>query len=209
MANEAAIAIENSRIYENLQDAFVGTIRSLSETIDAKDTYTRGHSERVSLYGEAIARGLGLQGTELQAIRYAGYLHDVGKIGIPDAILSKPGKLTVEEFNVVKKHPVLSEKILKPVNFPFPVQSIVRHHHERYDGKGYPDSLRAEEIPLGSRILFVADAYEAMTSDRPYRKALSTRMALSELKNNMQTQFDPRVAKVFARIIKSEGTTQR
>lgn len=208
-ANEAAIAIENSRIYENLQDAFVGTIRSLAETIDAKDTCTRGHSERVSLYGEAIARGLGLQGTELQTIRYAGYLHDVGKIGIPDAILSKPGKLTVEEFNVIKNHPVLSEKILKPVNFPFPVQSIVRHHHERYDGKGYPDSLEAEEIPLGARILFVADAYEAMTSDRPYRKALSTQMALSELEKNMQTQFDPRVVEVFARIIKSESTTQR
>ncbi|MHB1325128.1 MAG: HD domain-containing phosphohydrolase [Thermoleophilia bacterium] len=208
-ANEAAIAIENSRIYENLQDAFVGTIRSLAETIDAKDTYTRGHSERVSLYGEAIGRGLGLQVTELQTIRYAGYLHDVGKIGIPDAILSKPGKLTVEEFNVIKNHPVLGEKILKPVNFPFPVQPIVRHHHERYDGKGYPDSLEAEEIPLGARILFVADAYEAMTSDRPYRKALSKQMALSELENNKQTQFDPRVVEVFARIMKSENATQR
>lgn len=139
-ANEAAIAIENARIYENLQDAFVGTIRSLAETIDAKDTYTRGHSERVSLYAEAIARGLGLQGSELQTIRYAGYLHDVGKIGIPDAILSKPGKLTVDEFRVIKNHPVLSEKILRPVRFPFPVHSIVRHHHERYDGNGYPDN---------------------------------------------------------------------
>lgn len=208
-ANEAAIAIENSRMYENLQDAFVGTIRSLAETIDAKDTYTRGHSERVSLYAEAIARGLGLNGPELQTIRYAGYLHDVGKIGIPDAILSKPGKLTIEEFNIIKKHPVLSEKILTPVNFPFPVQSIVRHHHERYDGKGYPDGLGGEENPLGARILFVADAYEAMTSDRPYRKALSTQMALGELERNTGTQFDPRVVEVFARIIRSESSTQR
>lgn len=208
-ANEAAIAIENSRMYENLQDAFVGTIRSLAETIDAKDTYTRGHSERVSLYAEAIARGLGLQGAELQTIRYAGYLHDVGKIGIPDAILSKPGKLTIDEFNIIKKHPVLSEKILTPVNFPFPVQSIVRHHHERYDGKGYPDGLGGEENPLGARILFVADAYEAMTSDRPYRKALSTQMALDELERNTGTQFDPRVVEVFARIIRSESSTKR
>lgn len=203
-SNEAAIAIDNARIYENLQDAFVGTIRSLAETIDAKDTYTRGHSERVSLYAEAIARGLGLDGDELQTIRYAGYLHDVGKIGIPDAILSKPGKLTVEEFGIIKKHPVLSERILKPVNFPFPVQSIVRHHHERYDGKGYPDHLAGEEIPLGARILFVADAFEAMTSDRPYRKALSNKMALDELERNKGTQFDARIVKVFARILDTE-----
>jgi HD-GYP domain-containing protein (c-di-GMP phosphodiesterase class II)/HAMP domain-containing protein len=208
-ANEAAIAIENARIYENLQDAFVGTIRSLAETIDAKDAYTRGHSERVSLYSEAIARGLGLSGTELHTIRYAGYLHDVGKIGIPDAILSKPGKLSIEEFHVVQKHPVLSEKILKPVNFPFPVQSIVRHHHERYDGKGYPDGIAGEEIPLGARILFVADAYEAMTSDRPYRKALSVQMALSELERNKITQFDARIVEVFTKIIRSENTCQR
>jgi HD-GYP domain-containing protein (c-di-GMP phosphodiesterase class II) len=205
IANEAAIAIENSRMYENLQDAFVGTIRSLAETIDAKDAYTRGHSERVSLYGEAIARGLGISGDELQTIRYAGYLHDVGKIGIPDAILTKPGKLTGEEFAVIKKHPVLSERILRPVNFPFPVQSIVRHHHERYDGKGYPDGLGQEEIPLGARILFVADAYEAMTSDRPYRKALTNQMALDELLRNKGTQFDPRAVEVFARIIGSES----
>ncbi|MHB1056141.1 MAG: HD domain-containing phosphohydrolase [Thermoleophilia bacterium] len=208
-ANEAAIAIENARIYENLQDAFVGTIRSLAETIDAKDAYTRGHSERVSLYAEAIARGLNLQGNELQTIRYAGYLHDVGKIGIPDAILSKPGKLTMEEFRVIKKHPVLSERILKPVSFPFPVQSIVRHHHERYDGNGYPDGLAGEEIPLGARILFVADAYEAMTSDRPYRQALSTQTALDELEKNKTSQFDPRVVDAFHKIIKMENTAEQ
>ncbi|MFA6001371.1 MAG: HD domain-containing phosphohydrolase [Thermoleophilia bacterium] len=204
-SNEAAIAIENARIYENLEDAFVGTIRSLAETIDAKDTYTRGHSEQVSLYAEAIARGLGLEGDELQTIRYAGYLHDVGKIGIPDAILSKPGKLTVEEFGVIKKHPILSERILKPVNFPYPVQSIVRHHHERFDGKGYPDHLAGEEIPLGARILFVADAFEAMTSDRPYRKALSNQMAIDELQRNMGTQFDERIVSVFSKIINTDG----
>jgi len=208
-ANEAAIAIENARMYENLQDAFVGTIRSLAETIDAKDPYTRGHSERVSLYSEAIARGLELTGEELQTIRYAGYLHDVGKIGIPDAILTKPGKLTLEEFKIIKKHPVLSERILKPVGFPFPVQPIVRHHHERYDGKGYPDGLAGEEIPLGARILFVADAYEAMTSDRPYRKALSVERAMQELANNKGTQFDPRVVDAFIRIIRAGDSNHR
>ena len=200
-ANEAAIAIENSRIFNNLQEAFVGTIRSLAETIDAKDTYTRGHSEKVSLYGEAIARSLGLNSEEVVTIRYAGYLHDVGKIGIPDEILRKPGKLSLEEFKVIKKHPVLSERILKPVGFPFPVQPIVRHHHERYDGRGYPDGLAAEEIPLGARILFVADAYEAMTSDRPYRKALSVQRALNELMNNKGAQFDPKVVDAFINVI--------
>ncbi len=203
-ANEAAIAIENSQMYENLQDAFVGTIKSLAETIDAKDTYTRGHSEKVSLYAEATARSLGLEGDELQTIRYAGYLHDVGKIGIPDAILTKPGKLTVEEFAIIKKHPVMSDRILKPVDFPFPVQPLVRHHHERYDGKGYPDGLAAEEIPLGARILAVADSFEAMTSDRPYRKALSTQMAIEELVRNRGTQFDPRVVDAFVAIVGEE-----
>ncbi len=200
-ANEAAIAIENSRIFNDLQEAFVGTIRSLAETIDAKDTYTRGHSEKVSLYGEAIARSLGLSSEEVVTIRYAGYLHDVGKIGIPDEILRKPGKLSLEEFHIIKKHPVLSERILKPVGIPFPIQPIVRHHHERYDGRGYPDGLVAEEIPLGARILFVADAYEAMTSDRPYRKALSVQRALSELVNNKGAQFDPKVVDAFINVI--------
>jgi GAF domain-containing protein len=208
-ANEAAIAIDNARIYENLQDAFVGTIRSLAETIDAKDAYTRGHSERVSLYAEAIARTLNLQEDELKTIRYAGYLHDVGKIGIPDAILTKPGKLSADEYRVIMKHPVLSEKILAPVNFPFPVQSIVRHHHERFDGQGYPDNLSGEEIPLGARILFVADAYEAMTSDRPYRQALSSEKALCELQSNVGTQFDARVVTAFTKIIASEQTSER
>ncbi|MHB8966813.1 MAG: HD domain-containing phosphohydrolase [Thermoleophilia bacterium] len=208
IANEAAIAIENARMFENLQDAFVGTIRSLAETIDAKDAYTMGHSERVSLYSEAIARGLGISGSELQTIRYAGYLHDIGKIGIPDSILTKPGKLTAEEFTVIKKHPSLSERILRPVNFPFPVQSIVRHHHERFDGKGYPDTLYQEEIPLGARILFVADAFEAMTSDRPYRKALANQTAIDELVRNKGTQFDPRVVDAFIRIIGSEEEVQ-
>ncbi len=203
-ANEAAIAIENSQMYENLQDAFVGTIKSLAETIDAKDAYTRGHSEKVSLYSEATARSLGLDNVELETIRYAGYLHDVGKIGIPDAILTKPGKLTVEEFAIIKKHPVLSDRILKPVDFPYPVQPLVRHHHERYDGKGYPDQLAGEEIPLGARILAVADSYEAMTSDRPYRKALSVERALDELVRNKGTQFDPRIVDEFVRIVSAE-----
>lgn len=208
-ANEAAIAIENAHIHENLQDAFIGTIKSLAETIDAKDAYTRGHSEKVSLYAEAIARSLGLGGDELQTIRYAGYLHDVGKIGIPDAILTKPGKLTVEEFAIIKKHPVLSDRILMPVEFPFPVQPLVRHHHERYDGKGYPDNLRGEEIPLGARILAVADSYEAMTSDRPYRKALSVTKALEELECNRGTQFDARAVEELIKIVNAETPSRK
>lgn len=200
-ANEVAIAIENARIYENLQEAFLGIIRSLTESMGAKDAYTRGHLERVSLYAEAVARDLGITGDELQAIRYAAYLHDVGKIGIPDSILTKNGKLTASEFQVIQKHPLMSEQILKPVDFPFPVHAIVRHHHERFDGKGYPDNLAREEIPLGARILLVADAFEAMTSDRSYRKALPASKALEELEKNRHTQFDARVVDVFVKII--------
>lgn len=207
-ANEAAIAIENARIYENLQEAFLGIIRSLTESMDAKDSYTRGHLERVSLYAEAIARHLGIDGDELQAIRYAAYLHDVGKIGIPDSILTKNGKLTAPEYQLISKHSLMGERILKPVNFPFPVHAIVRHHHERYDGRGYPDNLARQEIPLGARILFVADAFEAMTSDRPYRKALSIARALEELVDNKHTQFDPRVVDVFVEIITAESFPQ-
>ncbi len=208
-ANESAVAIENARIYKDLQEAFVGTIRSLAETIDAKDPYTRGHSERVSLYAEVIGRGLALESDELKTIRYAGYLHDIGKIGIPDAILAKPGKLSLEEFNIIKKHPVRSERILEPVSFPYQVQTIVRHHHERFDGKGYPDGLAGEEIPLGARILLVADAYESMTSDRPYRRALTAERALRELDINKGTQFDPRIVDVFVNVIMAGNVYQR
>jgi putative nucleotidyltransferase with HDIG domain len=184
-------------MYLKLEDTFWSIIRSLAEAIDAKDSYTRGHSDRVADYAEALARRLKLEEEVLNAVRCAGYLHDTGKIGIPDAILNKPGRLTEEEYSHIMSHPVLSHKIIEPVEFPYDVKPLVRHHHERIDGCGYPDGLKGDDIPLGARIIGIADAFEAMTSDRPYRKALSFQDAALELKRCAGSQFDAALVDEF------------
>ena len=201
IANQAAVAIENANMYKRLEETFWSTIRSLAEAIDAKDSYTRGHSDRVAEYAEALARRLELKDEMLNAVRCAGYLHDTGKIGIPDAILLKPGRLTDDEYRQIMNHPVLSHKIIEPVDFPYDVKPLVRHHHERIDGSGYPDGLIGEQIPLGARIIGIADAYEAMTSDRPYRKALSQSAALAELERCAGTQFDTELVSAFIEVL--------
>lgn len=190
ITNQAAVAIDNAEMYKRLEETFWSTIRSLAEAIDAKDSYTRGHSDRVADYAEGLARRLKVEDDMLNAVRCAGYLHDTGKIGIPDAILLKPGKLTEDEYTQIMNHPILSHKIIEPVEFPYDVKPLVRHHHERMDGSGYPDGLMGDDIPLGARIIGIADAFEAMTSDRPYRKALSFATAVDELKRGAGTQFD-------------------
>jgi putative nucleotidyltransferase with HDIG domain len=156
ISNQAGVAIDNAEMYKRLEETFWSTIRSLAEAIDAKDSYTRGHSDRVADYAEALARKLELEDEMLSAVRCAGYLHDTGKIGIPDAILLKPGKLTEEEYSEIMSHPVISHKIIEPVDFPYEVKPLVRHHHERIDGSGYPDGLVGDEIPLGARIIGIA-----------------------------------------------------
>jgi len=201
ITNQAAVAIDNAEMYTRLEETFWCTIRSLAEAIDAKDSYTRGHSDRVADYAEALARKLGLDEEMLHAVRCAGYLHDTGKIGIPDAILLKPGKLSKSEYTTIMNHPILSHKIIEPVDFPYEVKPLVRHHHERIDGSGYPDGLSGEEIPLGARIIGIADAYEAMTSDRPYRKALSRMAALDELQRCAGTQFDAELVEAFLEVV--------
>jgi putative nucleotidyltransferase with HDIG domain len=202
ITNQAAVAIENADMYKRLEETFWSTIRSLAEAIDAKDSYTRGHSDRVAEYAEALARRLKLKEDMLSAIRCAGYLHDTGKIGIPDAILLKPGKLNDDEYCQIMKHPILSHKIIEPVEFPYDVKPLVRHHHERMDGSGYPDGLTGNDIPLGARIIGIADAYEAMTSDRPYRKALTQSDAIAELKRCAGTQFDADLVEAFIEVLK-------
>ncbi|MFA5808805.1 MAG: HD domain-containing phosphohydrolase [Thermoleophilia bacterium] len=201
IANQVAVAIDNAEMYKRLETTFWSTIRSLAEAIDAKDSYTRGHSDRVADYAEALARRLELEEEMLNAVRCAGYLHDTGKIGIPDAILLKPGKLTDDEYSQIMSHPILSHKIIEPVDFPYDVKPLVMHHHERIDGLGYPDGLVGDEIPLGARIIGVADAYEAMTSDRPYRKALSRTTAMEELKRCAGTQFDVELVDTFIEVL--------
>lgn len=201
IVNQGAMAVGNALTHEAQEEAFVGTIRSLAEAIDAKDSSTRGHSDWVSKYAVMIGRQLGLQNGGLDILMYAGYLHDVGKIGIPDEILGKPSQLSPDEWRLMKKHPIVSARILEPVRISSKVKAAIRHHHERYDGKGYPYGLAGESIPLEARILSVADSYEAMTSDRPYRKALSDGQAVADLVRCSGTQFDPAVVEIFLRAL--------
>lgn len=201
IVNQGAVAVGNALSHEVLEEAFMGTIRSLAEAIDAKDTSTRGHSDWVAKYAMMIGRQMGLENGRLDALKYAGYLHDVGKIGIPDSILGKTSQLTQEEWRLMKKHPIMSAKILEPVPIAPAIKTTIRHHHERYDGKGYPYGLSGDSIPMEARILAVADSYEAMISDRPYRKALSDEQAVAELKRCVGSQFDPRMVEAFLRAL--------
>ncbi len=200
IGDELGVIVDNVRLYDNLRGAYLSTIRALAEAVDARDAYTRGHSDRVSAFAVAIAREMGLDEEILAAVRDAGYLHDIGKIGTPDAVLHKEGELTAEEMGTMKQHPGTSHKILAQASIPDEIKEMIRHHHERFGGGGYPDGLTEEGIPLGSRILCVADAFEAMTSERPYRLALSDEAAVTELKRCAGEQFDPQVVEAFLQI---------
>ncbi len=199
-AAQAAGAIENARLFDSLRDSYLNTIQALSMTIDAKDPYTHGHSKRVSDISVMIGREMGLSPEELERLKYAGDLHDIGKIGISESIISKRGKLTIDEYELIKTHPLVGETIIEPVPFLQDLKPIIRHHHERYDGYGYPDVLKGDAIPLLSRIIHLADAYDAMTSDRPYRKALTHELAVQEIVKHSGSQFDPEVVEAFLRI---------
>ena len=193
--------------HDELRNAYVQTIRTLAEAVDAKDHYTRGHSERVGVYASRIGRELNCNTEMIERVYISGLLHDVGKIGIPDAVITKPDRLTDEEYEEIKRHPEIGFKILKPVNFLAEVAPCVRHHHEWFDGsrRGYPDRLRGNQIPLPSRIILVADTVEAMTSDRPYRKALPIENVVRELHKFSGSQFDPEIVNGFLRLLDREG----
>jgi putative nucleotidyltransferase with HDIG domain len=213
LASQAAIAINNKQLMESLHEAYLATVRSLAEAVDAKDHYTQGHSTRVADFAVKIAKEYSLPDNEIEGIETAAYLHDVGKIGIKDDILSKPGILTPEESDIVRSHPVIGSKILAPINFPWDVVPIIYQHHENYGGGGYPNNLSYDEIHIGARILAVADAYEAMTSDRPYRGALKTAEALNILRKEAGRRYDPRVVELFSKILakaeKKNGGTKK
>ncbi len=197
IANQAVSAIDNAKLYENIQKVYLSTIEVLATAIDAKDPYTQGHSRRVTQYSVAIAEEVNLDRKEIENVRYAGLLHDVGKIGINDSIIRKPSRLTDEEYAIIKRHPEIGAKILKPVDFLSAKVPGVLHHHEYYDGRGYPDHLAGEDIPLIGRIICVADAFDAMTTNRPYRKGLSVNVAIGELKKFSGKQFDPKCVEAF------------
>ena len=182
---------------DQLKDAYYGTIETLRLAVDAKDSYTRNHSDRVSYYSVMIGKQLGLNEDELELLKQGALFHDVGKIGIPDAILQKPGKLTDEEYDDIKNHPSIGAKILAPARIFSDLIPMVLNHHERYDGKGYPIGLAGEDIPLMARIVCVADSFDAMTSDRSYRPRFTVIAALEEIERCKGAQFDPLVVDAF------------
>lgn len=206
IATESAIAIENALLYKSLKQVYVHTIGALASALDAKDHYTRSHSENVTNYAVAIAEEAKLPSAQIEIIRQACQLHDLGKIGIHDYILSKSGKLTPEEWKEVKMHSLRGAQILQPISFLSEVAELIRQHHERFDGKGYPYNISGEDILLGSRIMTVADAFDAMTSERPYREALTLPQAIAELKSCSGTQFDPGIVKIFLQVLETRRT---
>ncbi len=194
------IARHSFQSYINMREAFLDTIKSLSLAIDAKDPYTKGHSSRVADYVTALARELNLPADRVEFLHYIAMIHDVGKVAVPEDILKKEAPLSPEEDDIMKKHSPAGAEIVKDVKYFAPGSDIIKHHHERWDGSGYPSRLRGEEIPEGARILSVADAFDAMTSDRPYRKAMTPQIALRELQNCSGAQFDPEIVRAFTHI---------
>lgn len=198
------LARRSFELYTKMHKVYLDTIRALAAAIDAKDLYTKGHSERVAETSVALAQELNLPGREIENIEYTALLHDVGKIGIADSILGKDSSLTDKEFDKIKKHTVMGAKIIEPVDFLKNSYEAIYHHHEKYNGAGYPDGLKEKDIPLSARIIAVADAYDAMGSDRPYRKKLSKDKILNELKDQSSKQFDPEIVKALISVLDRE-----
>ena len=203
IAAQASIAIKNAMLYDEQQKTYLNTIQALVSAIEASDSYTRGHSERVTRFSLALARQLELPQNRLKVIERAAILHDIGKIGIDLSLLHKEALLTSEDVAELQQHPSIGMKILEPIEFLYDVRLCIGQHHERYDGTGYPNRLRAEELLLESRILAIADAFDAMTSDRPYRKALKLEVAIAELAENSGSQFDPALVPIFIKLLKT------
>jgi len=201
IAAQASIAIKNAMLYDDQQKTYLNTIHALVSAIEASDSYTRGHSERVTRYSLAIAKELELSQDRLKIMERAAILHDIGKIGISMTLLHKVGKLSAEDVHDLQQHPIIGIKILEPIDFLQDVRLCIAQHHERFDGKGYPNRVSGDQLILEARILAVADSFDAMTSDRPYRKALALDIAVKELLDNRGTQFDPEIVPVFVDLL--------
>jgi len=196
------------QLYVDMRENYLNTVEALVQALEAKDTYTSGHSERVGKLAVAMAEGLEMSEDKIQFLKYAAVLHDVGKIGVSEIILNKEGKLLDAEWEAVRSHPVIGQTIIKGIKFLFDIGEVVRHHHERYDGKGYPDGIKGIEIPLESRIIAVADTYDAITSDRSYRKGGTHDEAIEELKRVAGAQLDPELVEVFCKVVTNELIAQ-
>ena len=204
LAESAGIAIENARLFRDLQEAYVSTVRLLVSRIEEKDPYTHGHTERVAAYAVGIAREMGLTPEEVQTIQFGAFLHDIGKVHTQDEILHKPGALTEEEWKMVKAHPVRGAEMVRGVKFLEKSIDMIRHHHERVDGKGYPDGLTGDQISLHAKIVNLADAFDAMTTDRPYRAGMTAEQAMEQMSTKAGSQFAAEVVQVFVPAL-SEG----
>jgi putative nucleotidyltransferase with HDIG domain len=202
LGEKASSSIENLALYENIHQNLFSTLYAFVEAIEARDVYTKQHSARVTRYSVIMAKAIGCSEEQMQVLNVAGYLHDIGKIGIPDQILLKPGKLTDEEYQVIKRHPIIGSSIIGHFSMWIEEQKIIRCHHERWDGKGYPDGLTHQEIPFLSRVVALSDVYDALTSDRSYRRKLSEEAAIAIIKENSGSQFDPEVVTVFMDLIR-------
>jgi len=205
LSNHAVVAIENAWLYKSFKDNYFSTIQSLVNALEASDKFTKGHSERVRFLSLELGRHIGLDFKELEILEQASILHDIGKIGIESFILQKQGKLTSNEYSMIKAHPLIGEEILAPIDNLSEVRQIIIQHHERYDGKGYPYGLKGDELSFKAKILSVVDTFDAMMSDRPYRKALSMQKIKQEVLDHSGTQFDPSIVESFIGLLDLKG----
>lgn len=199
--SQIAMAVENARLFKEISSLYLSTIKSLANAVDAKDHYTQSHSECVTKISVSIAEEMGLPPRQIQRLQLAAQIHDIGKIGVHDYVLNKTEKLTTDEWEEIKSHPLKGAQILEPLSFLNDIVDAIKQHHEKFNGTGYPSGLKGEAICMEARIIAVADTYDAMTSDRPYRKALTKEQAVAELKKCTNTQFDPEVAGAFLRVL--------
>jgi HD-GYP domain-containing protein (c-di-GMP phosphodiesterase class II) len=201
VADQALLAMTNRALFDALDESFLATVEALGNALGAKDTYTQGHAKALVVLTTEVAQRMGVSGDEFRDLSYAAALHDIGKIGIPAEVLNKPGPLTAEEFEVMRMHPELGAQILEPVPALAGAAALVLACHEHWDGSGYPLGLKGEEIPLGARLILACDAFDAMTSDRVYRPAMSRADAVAELRRCSGTQFDPQVVDVLVAVL--------
>ena len=201
---ERARSAELQVVLASLQETYLATMKSLATVIEAKDQTTRGHLDRTQAYGLALARRVEARLAEDPTTGYGFFLHDIGKVGIPEHILCKAGPLSVDEWTVMRNHPIIGAQIVAPIGFLADAVELIRHHHERFDGTGYPDGLAGEDIPLAARVFAVADSFDAMTSDRPYRGSIGIERALAEIRGGAGTQWDPEMVRVFVQMIEDD-----
>jgi HD-GYP domain-containing protein (c-di-GMP phosphodiesterase class II) len=204
LAHQAKLAIMNATSFETLERTFFETVEALANALEAKDEYTSTHARSITDMALDVGHELGIEGRDLKRLELGALFHDIGKIGIPSAILTKPGPLDDEEWKVIRTHPELGERILEPIDRLADVRPIVRACHEHFDGSGYPDQLKGDEIPVEARIILVVDAFDAMTTDRSYRKALPAEEAVRRLRESSGRQFDPKIVEAFLRTLEKD-----